>query len=254
MSQPAPAWGHVDAQELARLVVVSPHFDDAAMGAGHLLMRFPGSTVITVLGGRPAAYPDPPGEWDALGGFKAGDDVVGIRQEEDRAAMAVLDATPVWLDFADHQYLAPPERTPLDDVAAALERAIVEAEATAVFIPMGLANPDHVLTHDAAMAVRQRHLDRAWFAYEDHGYKHLPGLLAWRVAKLFRSGVWPTPAVVPIEPDDERKAKAIWCYASQIAPLERDHALRERLAAHVPEQFWRLAPPPSGWERLAEDV
>ena len=51
-------WGLLDPGVLARIVVVSPHFDDAALGAAHLLTSYPGSTVITVLGGRPPAYPD----------------------------------------------------------------------------------------------------------------------------------------------------------------------------------------------------
>ena len=42
--------------------------------------------------------------------------------------------------------------------------------------------------------VRERYADPAWFCYEDMGYKHIPGLLAWRVARLFVRGVWPTPA------------------------------------------------------------
>ena len=252
-----PTWGTVDPAELASIVVVSPHFDDAALGASHLLSRHAGSsrtTVVTVLGGWPPSYPPEPTDWDAAGGFGAGDDVVARRREEDRAAMAVLGATPVWLDFADHQYLSRNERPRAADVAPALEKAILAASPTAVFFPMGLANPDHVLTHDACRLVAGQHDELAWFCYEDHGYKHLPGLLAWRVAKLLRSGLWPTPAMVPIDLDTERKRKAIWCYTSQIAPLERDHALTARLDANVPEQFWRLAPPPQGWERLADDV
>jgi LmbE family N-acetylglucosaminyl deacetylase len=249
-----PSWGQVDPAELAKIVVVSPHFDDAALGAAHLLSRYPGSTVITVLGGRPPAYPDPPTEWDADGGFRAGDDVVAVRREEDEAAMAVLGATPVWLDFADHQYLPKEARPRPEAVAPVLGEAIDAAEATAVFLPMGLANPDHRLTHDAGRLVLAERPGLSWFCYEDHGYKHLPGMLAWRVAKLFRSGLWPTPAIVPIDPDMTRKRKAIWCYVSQIPPLEREHALTARLEAYVPEQFWRLAPPPSGWERLTDNV
>ena len=65
------------------------------------------------------------------------------------------------------------------------------SDPTAVFLPMGLANPDHVLTHDAGLMVREALAEDdgggpAWFRYEDAGYKHLPGLLAWRVSKLFR--------------------------------------------------------------------
>jgi hypothetical protein len=52
----------------------------------------------------------------------------------------------------------------------------------------------------------------------------------------------------------DRKRAAIDMYKSQIPPLQQDHALDERLAANVPEQFWRLAPPPEGWEGLMELV
>lgn len=257
MEHATVTWGHVQPDEMARIVVLSPHFDDAAMGAGQMLLRHcdfgtAPATVITVLGGRPPAYPDPPSPWDSLGGFRAGDDIVALRQDEDRAAMAVLGARPVWLDFPDHQYLPPDARPGPHDVAAVLGPCLSTLAPTAVFIPMGLANPDHVLVHDAALLVREVHPSWAWFAYEDHGYKHLPGLLAWRIAKLFRSGLWPTPALVPVVSDTDRKRRAIWCYTSQIAPLQQDHALSERLDANVPEQFWRLAPPPAGWEALMD--
>jgi len=251
-------WGLVDRSVLSRIVVVSPHFDDAILGAAYLLTTYPGSTVITVLGGRPPAYPPEATDWDACGGFVAGDDVVALRRDEDRAAMDYVDATPVWLEFPDHQYLAKEQRPRPTDVAPALQAAIAELDPTAVFLPMGLANPDHVLTHDAGLMVRSALEESgsgpAWFCYEDHGYKHIPGILAWRVAKLFKSGLWPTPAVVAIEPDMDRKRAAIALYISQVAPLERDHVLSERLDANVPEQYWRLSPPPAGWERLTDSV
>ena len=220
-------WGLVEPALLERIVVVSPHFDDAALGAAHLLTTYPGSTVVTVLAGRPPSYPDVPSPWDADGGFGPGDDVVAVRRQEDRAAMAVLEAVPVWLEFPDHQYLAPGERPQVDDVTPALGQAIDAAGATSVFLPMGIANPDHALTHEAGLAARAERAPGgpAWFCYEDHGYKHIPGLLAWRVATLFKRGDWPTPAIVPIEPDMARKRQAIECYRSQVAPLEREHAL-----------------------------
>jgi LmbE family N-acetylglucosaminyl deacetylase len=247
-------WGWLPEAALERIVVVSPHFDDAALGAAHLLTTYPGSTVITVLAGRPPAYPDEVSPWDAAGGFVTGDDVVGARQLEDRTAMASMGATPVWLDFPDHQYLSRGERPTPEDVAPRLQEAVGANGASAVFLPMGIANPDHVLTHDAGLLARAAlegdGTDRYWFCYEDAGYKHLPGLLAWRVAKLFRSGLWPTPAVIPVEPDMAAKRAAIDRYTSQIAPLQQAHLLDERLRANTPEQYWRLAPPPPGWEGL----
>jgi LmbE family N-acetylglucosaminyl deacetylase len=249
-------WGLLDPELFRTIVVVSPHFDDAVMGAGHLLLSYPGSTVITVLAGRPPAYPDEVSPWDAAGGFTKGDDVVAARRQEDLAALDVLSSEHRWLDFPDHQYLPVEARPTADDVAPSLGEAITASGATAVFLPMGLANPDHVLSHDAGLLVRTTIGAEvggpAWFCYEDQGYKHLPGMLAWRVSKLFRSGLWPTPAMVPVTLDPERKTTALMQYASQIPPLDQDHLLRERIAANVPEQYWRIAPPPKGWERLLD--
>jgi LmbE family N-acetylglucosaminyl deacetylase len=196
--------------------------------------------------------PIPPSEWDALSGFRAGDDVVARRREEDRAAMAVLGASPVWLDFVDHQYLKRDERSEPKVIATSLAQVIDEVAPTAVFLPMGLANPDHVATHDAGMLLAAERDDLTWCCYEDSGYKHIPGMLAWRVAKLFHSDLWPTPMVVPVVLDNDRKRAAIECYASQLPPLDRDHALGARIGGNVPEQFWLLAPPPAGWERMRD--
>lgn len=245
-------WGVLPQGCLERVVVCSPHFDDAALGAAYLLLAHPGSTVITVFGGPPRAYPDPPSEWDALGGFQSGDDVVALRREEDRAAMDVLGAHPHWLDFADHQYLAPDERASAKEVAVELEAAIDGLDPTAVFLPMGLANPDHVVTHEAGAILATRRDDIAWFCYEDSGYKHIPGMLAWRISKLFASDLWPTPMSVPNTIDVDTKRAAIECYTSQLAPLNRDHALAARIGGDVPEQHWALAPPPKGWGRMRD--
>ena len=166
--------------------------------------------------------------------------------------MDVLDAEPVWLDFVDHQYLDRSERATPDEIAKSLGVAIDEAAPSAVFLPMGLANPDHVATHDAGALLAAERPEITWFCYEDSGYKHIPGMLAWRVAKLFRGDLWPTPMIVPTVVDHERKRAAIECYRSQLGPLNRDHALGARIGGSVPEQFWLLAPPPAGWERMRE--
>jgi len=251
-------WGVVDETTLQRIVVVSPHFDDAVLGAAHVLGSYPGSTVITVVAGWPPSYPDEVTDWDACGGFVTGDDVVAARRKEDIVALEVLNASPVWLDVTDHQYLTKEQRQKATEVAPSLKEAIEHLEPTAVFLPMGIANPDHVLTHDAGLIARSELAGSddapVWFCYEDHGYKHIPGLLAWRVATLFKAGIWPTPAIVPVDPDMTLKRRAIACYVSQVQPLERDHALSERLDANVPEQYWRLDPPPEGWEALTDSV
>lgn len=247
-------WGLVPPAELERIVVISPHLDDAVLGCGRLLAAHPNATVITVYAGSPETYPNPMTHWDQISGFEPGDDVLARRRDEDRAALGELGATPVWLDFLEHQYLERPDWVGADETNAALEAAVRAAEPTAVLMPFGLANPDHGATHDAARIVRDRITDPAWFCYEDMGYKHIPGLLAWRVAQLFGAGIWPTPAAPIVARDDEAKQRAFAHYASQRLALDADWQLEAKLAAPAPEQLWRLAPPPPGWERLTETV
>jgi LmbE family N-acetylglucosaminyl deacetylase len=250
-------WGVVTPAELERVVVVSPHLDDAVLGCSHLMARHRGATVVTVFTGRPEAYPDPMERWDALCGFAPGDEVHVARRAEDLAALGVLGAGHVWLDFVEHSYLERDRRVRPEQVVGPLTEAVQALRPTAVFAPFGLANPDHDCTHDAAMLVRERLTGAdadggpAWFCYEDTGYKHIPGLLAWRISKLFRAGLWPTPAAVPVDVDPERKLRALACYPSQLRALEADWQLSVKLAAPAPEQYWRLAPPPEGWGGLS---
>jgi LmbE family N-acetylglucosaminyl deacetylase len=245
-------WGLPATGDLDRVVVISPHLDDAVLGCSHLMAAHPGTTVVTVFTGRPTAYPDPPGRWDAECGFASGDEVHEARCAEDAAALATLRAVPVWLGFVEHSYLERDAWVRGPAIADDLEDAVRAADPTAVFAPFGLGNPDHDATHDAAMLVRERYPEPAWFLYEDMGYKHIPGLLAWRVARLFVARVWPTPAALPVDPDPGRKMAAVGCYPSQLRALEVEWQIGAKLAAPAPEQYWRLAPPPPGWERLAD--
>ena len=50
------------------------------------------------------------------------------------------------------------------------------------------------------------------------------------------------------------KRAAMAEYTSQVKALEADWILWGRLDAPTPEQFWRLAPPPPGWEALIDLV
>ena len=257
MAEPDPPptamrdWGLAAPGELDRIVIVSPHLDDSVLGCSYLMAAHPGVTVITVFAGRPTEYPNPMERWDTVCGFEYGDEVHVARRAEDAAALATLDATPVWLDFVEHMYLPREDWIGGAAVADTLEAAVRAVEPTAVFAPFGLGNPDHDATHDAAMLVRERMPVAAWFLYEDMGYKHIPGLLAWRVARLFVAGSWPTPAALPVMQDAARKQRAVDCYPSQLRALEADWQISAKLAAPAPEQYWRLAPPPAGWERLS---
>lgn len=243
-------WGLVGGEELAHVVVVSPHLDDAVLGCGRFLAAHPGATVVTMFAGAPATYPDPMTRWDVLAGFRRGDDVLDTRREEDRAALATLRARPVHLDFVEHQYLERDRRVRAEETVDVLTETLRELEPTAVLAPFGLANPDHATTHRACLLVRDRLTEPAWFCYEDTGYKHVPGVLAWRVSRLFAARTWPTPVAPAVAEDDRLARAALACYASQLRALQADWGLEAKGSA--PEQLWRLAPPPPGWEPLAD--
>lgn len=250
-------WGWVGDDELARVVVLSPHPDDAVLSCGQFLGRHRGTTVVTVFCGFPATYPDPPNAWARLSGFGPGDDIVAIRRDEDRRGLQRLGATAVHLDGFAEADLQPDEPVATaDEVAAALEVVLAELEPTLVLLPLGLANPEHVIVHEAALLLRERSLTSdpapSWIAYQDIAYHHIPGLLAWRVSKLFRSGLWPTPVAMPVDADPGPKRAAMAEYGSQVRALEADWGLWGRLDAPTPEQYWRLEPPPSGWGGLVD--
>jgi LmbE family N-acetylglucosaminyl deacetylase len=249
--------GVIDDATFARLVVVSPHFDDAVLSAGQLLAKHHGATVITVMGGqRTSGSYDEVSWWDALGGFRSGDDVVIARRAEDKAALDALGAEQSWLDFADHQYDAdgPGKNRPTAyDIADALEVELDRIQPSAVMVPMGLANPDHVLTHDACRVVIDRRPDAwSWFAYAEAGYLHIPGILAWRIGRLLKSGLWPTPAPLVADEGLADKCAALRHYGTQLPALAEDWGYDVDRNPHIAESFWRLAPPPDGWERLAD--
>lgn len=248
---PMREWGLVSDAERERVVIVSPHLDDAVLGCGLYMIANPGVTVVTVFAGNPPAYPETMRYWDVQGGFGPDDDVMAVRRAEDHAALARVGATPCHLEFIEHTYNAGDRPVAPDVIAGPLADVLKSLDPTAVFAPFGLANPDHDVTHDAAMLVRDRLAPTiAWFCYEDCGYKHIPGMLAWRVARLFARDVWATPACPAVSTDHARKRAAVECYPTQVLALEDDWQILQKLDSPAPEQLWRLAPRPAGWPRL----
>jgi len=216
-----------------RLVVISPHLDDAVLGCSALLARHDDAVVVTVFAGRPSASaPLPP--WDEAAGFRPGDDVIGTRRSEDRAALEILGAAPRWLPFLDAQYGESPG---VDTIVPALDSELTAARTASVCIPLGLFHSDHVLTHVAALRLRARYPGWRWLAYEEPMYRCVPGAVDDRLASMKAAGITATPlASVPVP---SRKAEAMACYASQLRALGTPG--RPGVAdALLPERYWAL--------------
>lgn len=222
---------------LERLLVVSPHLDDGVFGCGALLAAHPGSTVLTVFAGAP---PEglPLADWDRRCGFHRTADVVPARRAEDRAALARLQARPLWLDFLDDQYAGavPGASAPPDTLRRALQAAIDELDPDAAVLPMGLFHSDHARVHEAGLALLRATPARRWLGVEDALYRRIPGLLQRRLGALAGAGVVATPAFPPLPADPEAKRRAVAAYASQLrafgpgVPADLD----------APERYWML--------------
>lgn len=221
------------------VLVLSPHLDDAVFACGRLLASVPAPTVATIFAGRPPPRA-PLTEWDRASGFLPGEDVIGARRDEDRAALGLLGARPVWLDFRDRQYGLAPRP---DEIAARLEAVLAHCRPDAVFFPLGLFHSDHHLTYDAALLLLGRHPRLRWYAYEDRLYRRLPGLCEEKIEHLRRVGLAPRPirfpeaAAAPV-----RKRRAVARYRSQLRALATPGRPGHQ-DVFGEEAYWRLATP-----------
>jgi LmbE family N-acetylglucosaminyl deacetylase len=218
-----------------RILVVSPHCDDAVFSCGDLLADHPGAIVVTVFAGRSPSNGKLT-EWDEASGFRPGDDVMGLRREEDRAALSHLQANPVWLDFCDSQYT---QSSTVEDLTNALERVCRHAEPDAVFFPLGLFHDDHKLAHAAALSIRERMTTCSWFAYEDAIYRRYRGLAQERLSCLLAAGIIVTPVPLIEQGNPAQKRQAMECYASQLRAL-RTPGRPGYQDVFAPESYWKV--------------
>jgi len=216
--------------------VLSPHCDDAVLGAGELLASRPGSIVVTIFAGRPPAGA-PLTEWDAAAGFTDGDDVMAARRAEDRAALSLLAARPCWLQFRDAQYGGP---LGADAIVGDVAAAIKAWRPATVAIPLGLFHDDHRTTHEAGLRVARRRPDLEWLLYADALYRGITGAVESRTAALAAAGFTLTP-LPPATGHASLKRRAVGCYRSQLRALATPG--RPGTAdALQPERYWRLRP------------
>jgi LmbE family N-acetylglucosaminyl deacetylase len=217
------------------LVVVSPHCDDAVLGCGELLAARPGGVVVTVFAGRPPAG-TPLTPWDAAAGFREGDDVMGARRIEDRQALALLRARPVWLPFPDAQYGGP---LTAGAVAPGLAAAVLQCRPAILAIPLGLFHEDHETAHRAALGLLARRPGVRMLLYADAIYRRIAGAVDARLARLRAEGLQPVPLPGTPRRHVELKRRAIARYRSQLRAL----ASPGRPGWHdalEPERYWEV--------------
>lgn len=227
----SPAAAREILPSMPRIVVVSPHLDDAVLSCGALLGARPGSTVVTVYTGMPDAA-HVLTDWDRRCGFGSAAEAMRERRREDARAMALVRGRGRALGFLDSQYAACADAC-LPALTEALMRTLAELRPDAVAIPLGLLHADHVRVSDAGLMVRDAWRGPAWLAYEDVPYRCLPGIVQARFARLHGRGVIAAPADLAL--DTRAKPRAVAAYASQLKGLQRAPADLGR-----EERYWHL--------------
>jgi LmbE family N-acetylglucosaminyl deacetylase len=234
-------WGLEEPGELERLLVISPHLDDAILSCGALLLAHPGATVATLFAASPDEYTDPLNEHDTDCGYQPGDDTMANRRDEDVRALAAVGATPRWLSLCQNSHVErlDPIAVPPGAVDAIIE-TVADVRPTCVFAPLGLSHVDHQACHASALAASRVANAVPWLWYSDLPYVFIPGVLAARFRALHKAGITASPACPSVSHDFEAKWRAFGEYATQVPVLERLWSLRDRLE-RAGEQYWALA-------------
>lgn len=235
------------------VTVISPHLDDAVFSCGSLLTAARAARVITVFAGAPPAGMAAP-DGDRAAGFATAEQAVLARRREDKRALTMLGAHPIWLDFWDSQYGR--TYTPRE-IAAGLQRVLLTQTDGVVIAPLGLFHADHALVHDACRQLMQAAHGSAttrsalleagqpavtvappvqWLYYEDAIYRRMPGLLQQRLAECLRAGLCATPVNLPVGQYLAQKSYALNAYQSQLQLFGED----KLCDLCAPERYWSL--------------
>ncbi|MFI9721898.1 PIG-L family deacetylase [Streptomyces sp. NPDC052396] len=237
----------------APLVVISPHFDDAALSLGGYLGRLDRpKSVVTVHGGPPADHAAA-SAWDAACGFVSGAEAHAARLAEDARSCALLGAEQIALPHPDGPYAPGARLTALAEFLAELDPA---AE---VLVPMGTDQRDHQAVRDQALAALAAAGRRLPLVYADLPYSGAVAEWGTEAAeaalagdevcgRAYRdlAGGYRLRPVHNIRLDEREwavKRAAVLCHGSQLATLAVKHGGYLRYPGPLQaELVWELAP------------
>jgi LmbE family N-acetylglucosaminyl deacetylase len=204
-----------------RVVVVSPHSDDAVMSLGATIAwaAQAGATidVLTVFALVPSSAA-PTGPWDAKSGFTTEGEAATGRREEDRRACSVIGADPRWLDFGAEPY---ERRGSDDDIWRAVQAATEGADL--VLIPgFPLLHPDHAYLSELLLRRGLSGRRTALYAEQPYAYTHRMAPLGTAVAPALKALTGADVSWTRVRTERahrQAKLQAVRCYRTQLPQL-----------------------------------
>jgi LmbE family N-acetylglucosaminyl deacetylase len=214
-----------------RVVILSPHLDDAVLSCWQLLTGPGDVKVINVFAGVPAAGCT--SWWDRTSGATDSAQRMRERIEEDRVALRLAGRCATNLAFLDDQYrCSPPELSPI--IEALRTELPVDAH---VYAPAAVGtHPDHYAVREAALSMRDDVVKVSLYADLPHASAR--GWPPW-VTNRARNAIEPghhwvaelARTRIPLDDmrptvhalscsEHARKLAAVHAYATQLKPLE----------------------------------
>lgn len=203
-----------------RVVVVSPHLDDAVLSLGATIAAAARAgaavEVLSVFCGDPNSQA-PAGPWDRKSGFQSEGEASRTRRQEDRDACSILGAIARWLPFGDEQYDRGGDE---GQVGAALTTAVDGADV--VLIPgWPLENSDHEWLSEILLRTRAQCGRFGLYVEQPYAFyrrERVPVSVAASLRPLLETiPAWRPLAVSRI--DRQLKRQAITAYRSQSRQL-----------------------------------
>lgn len=209
-----------------KILVISPHFDDAVLSAGQFMSERSDAEVVTVFGGFPKKPEDVHTPYDKKCGFDNAEDAVTIRRLENDEATALLGATAINLEFPDEQYGVKVE---LNKIIDSLQELVDNNDYEFIMGPLGLGHPDHILVTDAILRLNT---ELPIYLWEDLPLRVVEPELVWPRLQSF-GFVLDNLINQTITNNISHKIRSLTCYKSQIGTGILDPYLM-----YVPERFW----------------
>ncbi len=204
-----------------KVVVVSPHLDDAIMSLGATIAWAiqAGATieVLTVFAYIPSSAARA-GLWDTSCGFVTEGQAAIVRREEDRQACLLLGAQPRWLDFGAEPY---ERRGSEDDIWAAVQAATQHADL--VLIPgFPLVHPDHACLSELLLRKGLTGRRTVLYAEQPYVFTYDKAPSGSAVAPALKSVIAAAPNWTHVRTERahrQAKLKAVRSYRSQLRHL-----------------------------------
>ena len=213
---------------MRKILLISPHFDDAVLSAGQYMADRPDCEVVTVFAGTPANPDKLKTPYDEKCGFDNARDAVGTRIRENEQALALLEATSINLEFCDSQYS---QYVGMADILHKLQNIIDSSDYEMIMAPLGLGHPDHLMVTDAVIRLNT---EKPIWLWEDLPLRVVEPQLVWgRIATL---GLANKEVMQHSTTGDKmaKKIRSMLCYKSQVGTGILDPYLM-----YVPERFWK---------------